>query len=404
MTIVEINEWDTGSTGRIMFSIAEVARKEGFNVYTFSGCKRKSTTTPFHHSQLNSRFGFLFKSVLYYLLGNNISVPFFSTFIFIHRLKRIKPDIIHLHNIHGGFISNTQLFKYIKKNNIKTIWTLHDCWAFTGRCPHFIMEHCEKWKHGCHECTYPKDRYPATRFDRSEKNWRQKRKSFSGVSNLTLVTPSNWLMKQVKQSYLKDYPGAVIHNGIDFSVFSPKESRIIRERLGFPQYIIMGVASSWGKRKGLDVFIELSKKLPGEYKIVLVGITREERKCLPEVIDCVERTADQNELAEYYSAADLFVNPTREDTFPTVNIEALACGTPVLTFRTGGSPEIIDETCGAVVDCDDFDSLLSETIDICANKRYSPINCIRRAKLFSKEERFIDYIKLFRNEYESIIN
>ena len=212
-----------------------------------------------------------------------------------------------------------------------------------------------------------------------------------------IVTPSQWLADLVKQSYLKEYTVKIINNGIDLDVFKPTESDFRSKHHLAREYMILGVAFDWGRRKGLDVFIELSTRLDHRFQIVLVGTTDAIDKVLPENIISIHRTKNQRELAEVYSAADLFVNPTREENFPTVNMEALACGTPIITYRTGGSPEIMDETCGSVVECDDIDALESEIVRICVEKPYSKAACLKRAMSFEKDAILGEYIELYEN-------
>lgn len=277
------------------------------------------------------------------------------------------------------------------------IWTLHDCWSFTGHCPYFDIAHCDKWKTGCHNCPQYRE-YPQSLFDNSKFMWKLKKKWFTGVENMTIVTPSQWLADLVKQSYLKDYPVKVINNGIDLSVFKPADSDF-REKyhISADKEILLGVAFGWGKRKGLDVFLELDKRLDAEkYQIVLVGTDDAVDKQLPENIISIHRTQNQQELAEIYSAADLFVNPTREENYPTVNMESIACGTPVLTFNTGGSPEIPDDTCGAVVPCDDVDAMEREIVRICRDKPFTKEVCLARAKAFDMNDRFEEYVELYK--------
>ena len=313
----------------------------------------------------------------------------------IAELERIAPDIVHLHNLHGHNVHLDILFSYIKRKNIRVFWTFHDCWAFTGYCPHYDMIGCAQWQSGCRNC--PQRTHYSWFFDRSAMLYEKKKQLFSGI-NLTIITPSQWLADQVKQSFLKDYPVEVIHNGIDLSVFSPKESNF-REKYGVgDRFLVLGVAFGWGKRKGLDVFIRLAQRLdPDKFQIVLVGTDETVDRQLPSNMISIHRTQNQMELAEIYSAADLFVNPTREDTFPTVNMESLACGTPVLTFRTGGSPECIDESCGRVVDCDDEEALFQEILRIAAETPFSSEACRERALSFSEEEKYKEYIKLYEN-------
>lgn len=258
---------------------------------------------------------------------------------FIEWVKEYDPDVIHLHNIHGYYINVGVLFEYLRECGKKVIWTLHDCWAFTGHCVYFDYVGCNKWKNGCGHCPQ-KSEYPARIGpDMSRKNYAIKRELFTGIPNMTLVTPSQWLADLISESYMKDYPTKVIHNGVDTDVFKPTESNV-KERYNCQEKkIVLGVAAVWDKRKGLDSFIELSKILDDSYQIILVGLSREQIEKLPENIIGIERTNSVKELAELYTAADVFVNPTLEDNYPTTNLEAIACGTPVVTFDTGGSPE-----------------------------------------------------------------
>jgi glycosyltransferase involved in cell wall biosynthesis len=266
----------------------------------------------------------------------------------LKEIDAIKPDIIHLHNLHGWYINLPMLFDYIKKNNIKTVWTLHDCWGFTAQCSHFTVENCNKWRTGCYNC--PRYRiYPYTFVDRTDKMWKLKKEWFYGVQNLTIITPSKWLCDLTKQSFLGEYDVRVINNGINLDVFKPADSDF-REKYGLQdKKIVLGVASSWSDRKGLDVFKELSQSLGEEYRVVLVGTNDVIDKTLPSNIISIHRTYNQTELAEIYTAADVFVNPTREETFGLVNVEAIACGTPVVTFDVGGTPETVNENTGIVV-------------------------------------------------------
>jgi glycosyltransferase involved in cell wall biosynthesis len=254
------------------------------------------------------------------------------------------------------------------------------------------MAGCNRWLTGCGKCPLRKE--SSWLFDKSAKNYERKKSALSNL-DLTIVTPSQWLADLVKQSFLKDYPVQVINNGIDLTVFKPSESDF-RKRYGLEdKKILLGVAMGWGERKGLDVFIELHKRLPEEYKIVLVGTNDSDDKNLPDGIISIYRTQNQRELAEIYSAADVFVNPTREEVFGLVNTESLACGTPGVTFNSGGSPECYDETCGAVVECDDVDALEREILRICREKPYISDACIKKAKDFDKTERFKEYIELY---------
>lgn len=398
MNLFEINSCNIGSTGGIMLSLAKALRKAGYVVYTSCACSRTNAPRCDEYTFLiGNRVSRNIHLLFSRFLGLSGLLSFFSTFLFLKKIKKNKCVLLHLHNLHGAYINLSLLFYFLKKNNIPVIWTLHDCWSFTGRCPHFVMSKCDKWKKGCHSCAYPRCSYPTSYIDTSKMMWNLKKKWFTGIKNCTLITPSQWLADLVKQSYLKDYPVKVINNGIDLSVFKPTENDFRKKYDLQNKKIVLGVAFGWGKRKGLDIFIELAKRLSKDYGIVLVGTNDNVDKQLPANILSIHRTQNQDELAEIYSAADVFANPTREEVLGLVNVEALACGTPVVTFKTGGCPECIDETCGAVVDCDDVDAMEIEIRRVCEEKPYSKEACLKRAKSFDMNERYDEYVQLYKD-------
>lgn len=396
MKIVEINCVNVGSTGKIMLQIAENARAAGHTVYTCCPRRRMNMGKAvkdqlwiggFLSRQLHLRLG--------WFTGLNGCFSWLATRRFLRKLDRIRPDLIQLHNLHNGYIHLGLLFRYIKERQIPCVWTLHDCWAFTGQCPHFQLSGCGRWRNGCGHCTQI-HAYPAARIDQTARMWENKRAWFTGVERMTLVTPSRWLADLTKQSFLRDYPIEVIHNGIDLTVFQPAKSDL-RRRYGISEdeYVVLGVAFDWGHGKGLDVFVDLAQKLPEKYRIVLVGVNEADEKTLPERIVSVRRTRDQHELAQLYTMADVFANPTREEVLGLVNIEALACGTPVVTFRTGGCVEVADETCGCVTGENTADAMRREIIRICEEKPYQAEDCVKRARSFDKEKKTGEYIRLY---------
>lgn len=402
MKIAQINMMHKGSTGNIMLSIADTARSRGHQVWTFSPRyysrwkKEEFPELPGH-----TYFGSSLENMVHLRLSQLTGFPGYFSWIgtrqLIKELKRIQPDVVHLHNLHNCTINLPMLFRYIKKSRTKTIWTLHDCWALTAQCPYFDMVNCEKWKTGCHHCPQAQA-HTRVLLDNSKTMWKKKKKWFTGIEDLTIVTPSHWLAGLVNQSFLRDNPVKVIHNGIDLDVFYPQEDNIRAQWLKKNpdmRYALLGVAFYWDKRKGLDVFVELSKRLPKEYQIILVGTNEGTDQLLPENVISIHRTSSQQELAEIYSAADLFVNPTREETFGLVNAEALACGTPVLTFQTGGSPEVANDTCGSMVQKEDVDSLQAEIVRICTTKPYGEDACLLRAREFDMQDKFAEYTALY---------
>lgn len=313
----------------------------------------------------------------------------------IRKIRQWDPDVIHLHNIHGFVLQVEELFDYLRQAGKPVVWTLHDCWPYTGHCAFYDYTGCEGWKTGCHGCKEYRKTYPYALFkNNASKNFLRKQKAFTGVPDLTIVTPSRWLAGQVKESFLGAYPIQVIPNGVDRSCFRPVKSDL-KERLGLKgKFVVLGVANVWERRKGLEYFLELADRLPRDCQIVLIGLSKKQLRTLPEQILGLARTASVQELAEYYSMADVFVNATLEDNFPTTNLESLACGTPVITFDTGGSPESLDETCGRVVPKRDLDGLVRAVLEERACPKRQE-DCLKKSEQYEKYDRFQEYVELY---------
>lgn len=391
MKIVQINATcGIGSTGKICAAIGALLSQSGIDnrIFYTSGVQehpkgvRYADDLYIKTQALRSR-----------LLGNYGLNSHRATAKLISRLTEFAPDLVVLHNLHAHNCDLEMLFGYLKKEKKKIVWVFHDCWAFTGYCSHYDMIGCDRWKkEGCHGC--PQKKYFSWFFDRSRMLFEKKKQLFLGL-DLTIVTPSMWLAEQVGQSFLQEYPVKVINNGINLDVFKPTESDFRARYAIEDKYMILGVAFDWGERKGLDVFIELAKRLDERYQIVLVGTNGQVDKKLPPSIISIHRTNDQTELAMLYTAADVFVNPTREETFPTTHMEALACGTPVLAFDTGGCAEMLDETCGCVVTKNDVNALIKAIEHCCEARPYSDEGCTMRAAKYKDSDHFKKYMSLF---------
>ena len=338
--ILFINSVCNGSTGTICKNLYKAAEEAGHECCIAYG--RGEAPKGFNTIKIGNKLDFYLHVLKARLFDASGFGSKRATKEFIKNIDEFKPDIIHLHNIHGYYVNIEILFNYLKQHpEIKKVWTLHDCWAFTGHCPHFEYEQCEQWKTECKKCVKKRE-YPRTLIDRCKKNYRIKKCIFTSVDNLILVSPSRWLESLVKKSYLQHYSIRVINNGIDTKIFKYTKSDI-KEKYGIKnKKLILGVASIWDKKKGLDTFIELSKKIDADYQIVLIGLNKKQIKKLPNNIIGINRTENIQELVKWYSAANIFFNPTFEDNYPTVNLEAIACGTPVVTFDTGGSSEIAE--------------------------------------------------------------
>lgn len=326
-----------------------------------------------------------------------------ATLGFLKKIDAINPDIIHLHNIHGYYINYEILFRYIREKNIPVVWTLHDCWSFTGHCVHFEYVNCFKWESECRQCIQT-DHYPKSYVDHSTKNYLLKKKMFNMPENMVIVPVSEWLSGMVKRSFLKKYPDTVVHNGIDLRKFRLMDNfheSLKKYNLHNVKYAL-SVASIWDFRKGLEELHKLAPLLAEEYRLVVVGLTEQQIKKLPKEIVGLQRTDNVEELVALYNGAQVFVNPTLEDSFPTTNLEALACGTPVVTYRSGGSPESIDDTTGKVVEKNDLKSLLEATeIYLKSDKDIFKANCRSRAENFFDENlNFKKYISIYKNIFD----
>lgn len=351
MKILQINSvCGRGSTGRIVLDIHKALIENGHESYIAYG-RPPAIGCP-DAIKIGTKidiYTHVLKTRIFDLHGFGSKN---ATKKFIKKVEQINPDIIHLHNIHGYYINIELLFNYLKEKQKPIVWTLHDCWAFTGHCAHFEYVGCYKWKSGCFSCPQ-KNRYPSSWIlDNSKHNWEKKKELFTGIKKMIIITPSQWLAQLVGQSFLKEYPVQVIPNTIDTNIFKPTPSDFRKKYNLENKFIILGVASVWEERKGLKYFIELSKMLKEDEVIVLVGLTKKQIKELKKNgIIGIERTNSPYELAKIYTAADVFVNPTLEENYPTVNLEAQACGTYVITFDSGGAKETIKNIeYGTVID------------------------------------------------------
>ncbi|MPM53104.1 D-inositol-3-phosphate glycosyltransferase [bioreactor metagenome] len=391
MKVLEINSvCGTGSTGRIACQIADVVVQNGGDArvaygrsYYEKGCNVPSyrigsdIDVKIHAglSRITDRQGFYSKK---------------ATKRFVEYVKQYNPDVIHLHNIHGYYLHLPTLFNFLADYDKPVVWTLHDCWAFTGHCSHFDFIGCQKWKTGCHRCPQ-KNMYPKTLLlDQSKRNWEEKKTLFTSVKNMTIITPSNWLAGLVKVSFLGKFPVHIIHNGIDLEVFKPTLSTWKKEH-GINRPIVLACASGWDERKGYSDILKLAG-LSTDYQVVIVGVSERQAKSLPRSIIGIQKTESIQDLVKIYSVADVFINTTYEDTFPTVNLEALACGTSVITYDTGGSPECIDESSGIVVEKRNVQELAKK---IPVAMRLSGKSCISFSLKFSKILKYSEYYKHF---------
>ncbi len=403
MKVLQINSvCGIGSTGRIATDIHRTLIEQGHESYIAYGRDLpKNCDNAIRIGTKIDNYTHVVKTRLFDRHGFSSTQ---ATKEFINKIRDIDPDIIHLHNIHGYYINIEVLFNYLKEANKPVIWTLHDCWSFTGHCAYFDYARCDKWKTGCYSCP-EKKAYPRSLiFDNSKRNYINKKEIFTGLKNLTIVTPSQWLSNLVQDSFLNEYSVKVINNGIDLNTFRPNAGEFRKKYNLCSKFIILGVASVWDRRKGLKYFVELADKVSEDEVIVLVGLTEKQINQIPKNIIGITRTNNVEELVDIYSSSDVFVNPTLEDNFPTTNLESLACGTPVITFDTGGSPESIDERTGTVIKKFSTDHILLSIRQIKKDGKttYSS-NCHVRVRNFYKNtDKYELYINLYLDLVEGL--
>lgn len=395
MRVLSINNCSYGSTGMIMLGIHETLQAEGEDSVV---CWSRGRTA---RTQNEMKFG-TDTGVRLHALGARLvdGVGRFSaraTRTLVSKIEEYRPDIIHLHNVHGYCLNMDVLFEYLKRSELPVVWTLHSCWPFTGHCSYFTYAGCEQWRSQCSRCPQIHEFPKSLIIDNSSRNFEWKHDLFTSLEQLTLVTPSQWLANLTEQSFFGGYPIRVIKNGIDTDVFRPCGcATSTRAALGVSKNkkMLLSVASPWSKRKGLEDLAKLSELLDDSYGIVIVGLDKRQVQSLPSGIVGIECTDSTQQLAELYSAADLFVNPTHEDNYPTVNIEALACGTRVLTYDTGGSPECSLNGDDRIIVPEKTAEALARAIEEHFARRFKPaVN----SKVKSIRECSTTYLQLYRD-------
>lgn len=393
MKVLQINSvYPIKSTGRIAFEIAEIQKKHGIEPYIACGESRVQGENIY---AMGSKLYMKLNILKTRLFGKHGFYSKSATKKMLKWVDGVKPDIIHLHNIHGHYLNIKLLFEYIEKNNIPVVWTLHDCWAFTGHCAHFDFAGCDKWKTGCHSCKLKKD-YPISWFfDRSKESYRDKKRLFTSAVKSHVTTPSKWLKDLCDQSFLGVYPVTVVNNGIDLSEFSPTPSDL-RKSMGIEdKFVILGIVDNLNSMKGGQYLLELSKELKEDECIVLLTLSENVGE-VPENIRLLSKTVSTKRLAEIYTMADVFVNPSLQETFSMINLEAIACGTPVVTFDSGGGVESQSEKTGVVVPRTNVKAMY-RGIQRVKNGEFRREDCVNRAQSFDYKIMFEKYIDIYKD-------
>lgn len=406
-TILQINTIAVnGSTGRIVDGIGEAALAQGYDSFIAYG-RNKPSISKSQLIRIGNEFDVREHVLETRLFDMQGKASRNATRKLLRQIEAINPDIIHLHNLHGNYLNYKILFEYLKDKNIPVVWTLHDCWAFTGHCVHFTDAKCFKWKikSPIHCCNCPKKkRYPNSYwFDRSAKNFIEKKNTFTQLKNVTIVPVSHWLGSVVAESFLSVYPIHVIQNGIDIDVFYPrlKSIEMIRHKYGIgKRFMILGVATGWSDDVGYSDFLWLRQKLSNEqFAIVMVGLTDSQIKKLPMGIIGINRTWDAGELAALYTTADVMFNGSFQETFGLVTAESMACGTPVIVYNSTACPEIVTEQeTGYIIPVGDRCLLINRILLLAQNEDRSSVNqnCVNYVrKNLSKQQKYDEYVDLY---------
>lgn len=388
-----------GSTGRIVYQLSKIDGVEGKIYYG----RKKDLTKDGNTKRITGLLGNIHHVLQTYMFDKHGFCNAQETRKLVQDIKEFDPDIIHLHNLHGYYIDVEVLFHFLKEYNKPVIWTLHDCWSFTGHCAYYDLIGCNKWKTQCENCPQI-NTYPAS-FNKNHvlDNFLKKKALFNSLNNLTLVTPSKWLKEEVEESFLKDIDIQVIHNGVDLTQFVRIKSSFREDYNLQDKFVILAVASVWNKTKGIDDLKKFAEILPDKFQLVIVGNDIKGNPIKAGKAISINRTNSIKELCEIYSSADVFANFTHEDNFPTVNIEALACGCPVVTYNTGGSPEIIDRDTGIVIKKGNIDQMIDTFIQLSNDYPFDHDTCIEHAKQYSLDNMYKAYYDLYVskvNEYD----
>jgi glycosyltransferase involved in cell wall biosynthesis len=399
MKIVHINSvYAYGSTGKIVENIHKNLLSKGLKSYVFFGRKQSNEKV------LNvKKIGNIFTLSFHFLISRFFDLhglgSVLPTLFMLGRIRKIKPDIIHLHNLHGYYLNYYLLFRYLRTSKAKIYWTLHDCWAFTGHCTHFESSNCFKWEKSCYKCparkAYPKSIF----FDNSKFNFQLKKSSFTKIHDLNIITPSKWLEKMVKKSFLSNFPCTVIPNGIDLSKFDLNPPFYPQKLLSLRNpFFVLAISNIWNEKKGLNDLVKLAKLFKGDEYLLVVGLKKSQFKNFDgfKQVICFERMSSFSQIKNIFTISNVFVNLTYEDTFPTVNIESLATGTPIITYDSGGSPEILTTESGYIVKKYDFNGVYEKVQLIKKNtKSFYSDACLKKAKEFTLNEHLDKYFNLY---------
>lgn len=389
MKVVQINAVLNGSTGKIAKDISQMLNKKGIENYILFADGASENN---NEIKISSTFSMKIHAFLSRLLGKQACFSNRKTKKMLKLLDKISPDVVHLHNLHHNYVNLNLLLKYLAKKDIKTVLTLHDCWFFTGKCTHYVSAGCNKWQTGCGNCPQLKKDNPSWFFDRTNKLFLRKKKLFSRIKKLETVAVSCWMKSQAEKSFLKDSNLHVVHNGINLDLFTPNGENFKKSYDLEDKKVVLVMANKCLSYENQGLLDYLCKELPEEYAILMVGGNVEKDR-----VYSVDYVKDINTMARVYRTADVFLNVSHEDSLPTVNIEAMACGVPVVTYEVGGSTEIITKATGRVVKEYDLSQLVKEIKEVCSlDKNVVKENCRKHVEEnYDNKKQYLEYYDIY---------
>lgn len=399
MKVLQINAvYGFKSTGVIVKDIGDMLVKNGEDAYFAYQTAKESVENGY---LIGGKLSWKLHALCARVFGRQAYASKRATKKFLKWIDKIQPDVVHFHNLHSNYIHLNILCDYLAKKNIPVVITMHDCWYFTGKCTHYAPIKCDKWQDVCGHCPLNKSEQPSLFVDCTSKVLQDKTKHLLKLKNLTIVGCSEWVANEARKSKLGSANIQVIYNGVDTSIFTPHDSEIKKELGIEDEFVILGMADKWYAQQNREIVEKLIISQDEKTKIVIVGCKEEQTKYFERFSKVIPLgyVTDRNRLSDIYAAADVFVNLTRADTLPTVNIESICCGTPVITFNCCGSPELVDEDCGFVVGEGDVEQLLGR-IEKIKNTSIS-FDVREKQGKFDKNECYKKYLDIYKNVSEN---
>jgi len=402
MKVMQINAvYASGSTGSIVSDIHTLSIENGIDSYIAYSTSPLARNEIVNGYQIGNTFGKKIHALLGRINGKQAYFSKIATWHLLKYIETVKPDIVHLHNLHSNFIYLNMLLDYLAKKRIKTVITLHDCWFYTGGCFHYSSARCDGWLKECGHCPKKNKDTPALFCDASKKILKDKKKYLSGIDDLTIVGVSEWISHEAKKTFLGYKKIITIHNGIDTDFFRPSHSDFrIRNGIGNEKFMILGIANKWLLPINQTLLTAMIDFLNEDMVFVMIGCTERQRQILPEKIKAFPFISDRSELRNIYSACDVFTNCTWEESLSLVNVEAQACGTPAVTYSDTGVYETVDGMSGFKVRNGDIKEFLNAVQTVKNKKKQSYSKKCREfvIKEFNKGTNYKKYLELYKNE------